>query len=582
GKAEAGSVVTITDDTGKLIGSTTATTGGAYSFKPTTPPAHGTVLHVAATDAAGNSSPEARATVNAVSPAAPVVNPTNGNAITGTAQAGSLVTVKDGAGNTIGSATADGSGNYSVKPAIAPAHDTVLQLTATDAAGNTSAPATAKVDAKAPDAPTIEPTHGDPITGRAEAGSVVTVKDGAGKVVGSATAAADGLYTVTPAKPLEDGAKITAVATDAAGNVSAAATATVDAVPPGRPTVDPTNGSTIAGKAEAGSVVTVQDQAGKLIGSATADANGNYAVKPATPVAHGTTLGVSATDAAGNTGPAATATVDSAAPNAPTVKPTSGGTITGAAEAGSLVLVKDGAGNSVGSATADANGNYVVKPATPPAHDTELSVTATDAAGNTSAPATAKVDSKAPDAPTVKPTSGGTIAGTAEAGSLVTVKDGAGNLVGSATAGSNGEYAVTPARPLQDGVKISVVATDAAGNASQPATATVDNDPPARPTVDPTNGSLVTGKAEAGSVVTITDDTGKLIGSTTATTGGAYSFKPTTPPAHGTVLHVAATDAAGNSSPEARATVNAVSPAAPVVNPTNGNAITGTAQAGSL
>ncbi|RUR67473.1 BapA prefix-like domain-containing protein [Variovorax guangxiensis] len=582
GTAEVGSVVRITDDAGKLIGSATAGNDGTYSIKPSATLPNGTVMRVTATDAAGNVSPETRAAVDSVAPAAPIVKPTNGNTVTGTAEAGSLVTVKDGAGNAIGSATADGSGNYSVKPATAPAHDTVLQVTATDAAGNISSPATAKVDAKAPDAPTIDPTHGDPITGRAEAGSVVTVKDGAGKVVGSATAATDGTYSVTPAKPLEDGAKITVVATDAAGNASAAATATVDAVAPGRPTVEPTNGSTITGKAEAGSVVTVQDQAGKPIGSATADGNGNYAIKPATPLAHGTTLGVSATDAAGNTGPAATATVDSAAPNAPTVKPTSGDTIAGTAEAGSVVTVKDAAGNLIGSATADGNGNYAVKPATPPAHDTALSVTATDAAGNSSAPATAKVDNKAPDAPTVKPTSGSTIAGTAEAGSLVTVRDGTGNLVGSATAGSNGEYAVTPARSLQDGVKISVVATDAAGNASQPATATVDNDPPARPTVDPTNGSLVTGKAEAGSVVTITDDAGKLIGSTTATTGGAYSFKPTTPPAHGTVLHVAATDAAGNSSPEARTTVNAVSPSAPAVNPTNGTTITGTAQAGSL
>ena len=582
GTAEVGSVVKITDDAGNLIGSATAGNDGTYSIKPSATLPNGAVIRVTATDAAGNVSPETRAAVDSVAPAAPTVKPTNGNTVTGTAEAGSLVTVKDGAGNTIGSATADGSGNYSVKPATAPAHDTVLQVTATDAAGNASAPATAKVDAKAPDAPTINPTHGDPITGRAEAGSVVTVKDGAGKVVGSATAGNDGTYTVTPSKPLEDGAKISAVATDAAGNASAAATATVDAVAPGRPTVEPTNGSTITGKAEAGSVVTVQDQAGKPIGSATADANGNYAIKPATPLAHGTTLGVSATDAAGNTGPAATATVDSAAPNAPTVKPTSGDTIAGTAEAGSVVTVKDAAGNLIGSATADGNGNYAVKPATPPAHDTALSVTATDAAGNSSAPATAKVDNKAPDAPTVKPTSGSTIAGTAEAGSLVTARDGTGNLVGSATAGSNGEYAVTPARSLQDGVKISVVATDAAGNASQPATATVDNDPPARPTVDPTNGSLVTGKAEAGSVVTITDDAGKLIGSTTATTGGAYSFKPTTPPAHGTVLHVAATDAAGNSSPEARTTVNAVSPSAPAVNPTNGTTITGTAQAGSL
>ncbi|WP_354424119.1 Ig-like domain-containing protein [Variovorax atrisoli] len=475
GTAERGSLVTVNDAAGNLAGSATADANGRFSIVPGTPLADGSRINVVATDLAGNASQPATTTVDGTPPGKPSIDATNGSLITGSAESGSTVSIRDAAGNVVGSAAVDSNGRYSVRPAKPLPHDTQLGVTATDAAGNTSQPALVTVDSQAPNAPAVKPTNGSVIAGTAEAGSTVTVRDGTGKVIGSATAAGDGTYAVTPAKPLDDGAKVTAVATDAAGNASSAGTATVDAVPPGKPTVEPTNGSTVTGKAESGSVVTVQDQAGKLIGSATADASGNYTIKPGTAVANGTMLRVAATDAAGNTGPAATATVDSAAPTAPTVKPTSGSTIAGTAEAGSVVTVKDGAGNGVGSATADGSGNYAVKPATPPAHDTELSVTATDAAGNTSAAATTRVDSKAPDAPTVKPTSGSTIVGTAEAGSLVTVRDSAGNLLGSATAGTNGDYSITPATPAMNGTQLRVIATDAAGNASQPAMATVDS-----------------------------------------------------------------------------------------------------------
>ncbi|WP_257617320.1 Ig-like domain-containing protein, partial [Lactococcus garvieae] len=52
-------------------------------------------------------------------PDAPVItgvtgDSTNGYTVTGTAEAGSTVIVKDASSNTLGSATADGSGNYTV------------------------------------------------------------------------------------------------------------------------------------------------------------------------------------------------------------------------------------------------------------------------------------------------------------------------------------------------------------------------------------------------------------------------------------------------------------------------------------
>ncbi|WP_164281451.1 Ig-like domain-containing protein, partial [Stenotrophomonas indicatrix] len=68
--------------------------------------------NVVAEDAAGNTSPPTSTTVDAAAPAAPVVNPSNGTTISGTAEAGSTVTLTDGSGNPIGQVTADGSGNW--------------------------------------------------------------------------------------------------------------------------------------------------------------------------------------------------------------------------------------------------------------------------------------------------------------------------------------------------------------------------------------------------------------------------------------------------------------------------------------
>ncbi|VTQ10142.1 putative adhesin [Pseudomonas aeruginosa] len=112
GLAEPGSSVTLTDGNGNPIGQTTADANGNWSFTPSTPLPDGTVVNVVARDAAGNSSPPASVTVDAVAPATPTVDPSNGTTLSGTAEPGATVTLTDGNGNPIGQVTADGSGNW--------------------------------------------------------------------------------------------------------------------------------------------------------------------------------------------------------------------------------------------------------------------------------------------------------------------------------------------------------------------------------------------------------------------------------------------------------------------------------------
>ncbi|MBK5023961.1 Ig-like domain-containing protein, partial [Pseudomonas sp. S68] len=92
---------------------------------------------------------------------------------------------------------------------------------------------------------------------------------------------------------------------------------------------------------------------------------------------------------------------------------------------------------------------------------------------------------------------------------------GNGNPIGQVTADGSGNWAFTPATPLANGTVINALAQDAAGNNSSPTSATVDSLAPAAPVIDPSNGSVIAGTAEAGATVILTDGNGNPIGQVT-------------------------------------------------------------------
>ena len=167
---------------------------------------------------------------------------TNDNTLTltGSAEANATVKVYDGA-TLLGSATADGSGNWSYTTAALANGAHSLTATATDVAGNTSAASSAlnvTIDTTAPVTPAIASystdsgTAGDGITndntltltGTAEANATVKVYDGA-TLLGSATADGSGNWSYTTAALANGAHSLTATATDVAGNTSAASAA---------------------------------------------------------------------------------------------------------------------------------------------------------------------------------------------------------------------------------------------------------------------------------------------------------------------------------------------------------------------
>ncbi|WP_254814228.1 Ig-like domain-containing protein, partial [Pseudomonas aeruginosa] len=582
GTAEAGVTIVITDGNGNPIGQTSADANGNWSFTPGSQLPDGTVVNVVARDAAGNSSPATSITVDGVAPNAPVVEPSNGSELSGTAEPGSSVTLTDGNGNPIGQTTADANGNWSFTPSTPLPDGTVVNVVARDAAGNSSPPASVTVDAVAPATPTVDPSNGTTLSGTAEPGSSVTLTDGNGNPIGQVTADGSGNWSFTPGIPLPDGTVVNVVARSPSNVDSAPAVITVDGVAPAAPVIDPSNGTEISGTAEAGATVILTDGGGNPIGQATADGSGNWTFTPSTPLANGTVINAVAQDPAGNTSGPASVTVDAIAPPAPVINPSNGVVISGTAEAGATVILTDGNGNPIGQVTADGSGNWSFTPGTPLANGSVINALAQDAAGNTSGPASTTVDSVAPATPVLDPSNGTVISGTAEAGATVILTDGGGNPIGQATADGSGNWSFTPGTPLTNGTVINAVAQDAAGNTSGPVSTTVDAVAPATPVIDPSNGVELSGTAEPGVRVILTDGNGNPIGQTLADGSGNWTFTPGTPLANGTVVNAVAQDPAGNTSGPASTTVDSVAPSAPLLSiSADGALLTGTAEPNS-
>ncbi|WP_245978693.1 Ig-like domain-containing protein [Aurantiacibacter xanthus] len=167
-------------------------------------------------------------------------------------------------------------------------------------------------------------------------------------------------------------------------------------------------------------------------------------------------------------------------------------------------------------------------------------------------------DETPPTAPAAEISADGTTVsggpGAAEPGSTVTVFGPGGVPIGSAIAGSDGSYAIVLDDPQVDGEALTVTATDNPGNSSggTPVDAPDLFAPPTPTAAISTDGTTVTGLAEAGSTVTVLGADGlTVLGTATADAGGAYSITLSTSQIDGETITVTAGDAGGTSLPTA-------------------------------
>ncbi|ARU90158.1 Ig-like domain-containing protein [Pseudomonas sp. M30-35] len=358
-----------------------------------------------------------------------------------------------------------------------------------------------------------------------------------------------------------------------------------------------------------GDIVVIIDNGNNQLGTATAQADGTWSFTPDTALTDGEhAITVVAVDSGGNASEPSNAInviVDTVAPAAAgsivVEEGTNTPTITGDAEAGTVVIISDN-GKEIGSAQVDENGKWSFTPETPLADgDHDISVVVEDDAGNVSPEADVPV-TIAPDNGGGNDNGGGSdalapspaenvtiaddagnpinngetndntpvISGDAEAGSVVIVSDN-GEEIGSVQVDENGKWNFTPTDPIADGEHIiDVVVVDDAGNKSQP----TDDIPFTVDTLAPdvatglalnddvgeeqglisengvTDDALPTfsGSAEPNAVVTISDH-GDVIGSVQVKEDGTWDFTPETALADGDhSFTTVVKDSAGNQS----------------------------------
>ncbi|WJH41719.1 Ig-like domain-containing protein [Aliirhizobium terrae] len=248
---------------------------------------------------------------------------------------------------------------------------------------------------------------GTELTGTGEIGTTVTVTDADGFIVGTGTVGAGGTFAIDLDPPQADGASLSVVLEDAAGNVSQPGTATTtDGTPPDAPTnlVLTAGGTILTGAGEIGATVTVTNAAGDTVGTGTVGAGGTFSITFAEPQNDGGDLSVVLSDAAGNDSlPGTVGTVDLTGPTPPTdLEVNASGTlIGGGGEPGATVTVTNAAGDVIGTGTVAADGTFEIGLSPAQVDGGELDVVLTDGSGNDSPTATVDApDLVAPLAPT--------------------------------------------------------------------------------------------------------------------------------------------------------------------------------------
>ncbi len=318
-----------------------------------------------------------------------------------------------------------------------------------------------------------------------EAGSTVTLFDGA-TAIGGGIVAIDGSWSVTAATPMANGVhRISANATDLAGNASASSAAlsvTIDTIAPAAPTVPDLIAASDSGKSSTDNItnittptfkgtaaglstVTLYDGA-TVIGSIVATAAGAWTITASTLLNGVHSITSNAMDLAGNSSIASSAlavTIDTvvAAPSMPdmtagtdkgvsnTDNVTNDNTpsFTGQAEAGSVITLLDGA-TVIGTGNATGAGVWTVVASTLADGSHSITASAKDVAGNLSSESSAltvTIDTGLPATPTtpglvalsdtgisssdnITSDKTPTFVGTGDAGSTVTLLNGTANI----------------------------------------------------------------------------------------------------------------------------------------------------------
>ncbi|AVV35249.1 hypothetical protein C8233_17880 [Halomonas sp. SF2003] len=641
GTGEPSAIVDITDGDGNIVASIEV--GDDGNFEITLDPAleDGTQLTATATDPAGNTSgpsnPVIVDTATDTTPPAAGENSiafgdggdgflnadeVNNVTLTGTIEDGLdsdnvqlVITDGEGGSVTIDTAdiTVDGTTLTVAGQDLSELAEGELTatLTVTDDSNNANDFTAGSVkDTTAPEAPVLEETDGSTLAGTGEPGATVDITDGDGNIVASIEVGDDGNFEITLDPALEDGTELTARATDPAGNTSGPSNPVI--VDTATDTTPPAEGDNSIAFGDGGDGFLNADEIGNVTLSGTIEEGldsgnvqlvitdgqgGSVTVDTADITVDGTTLTVAGQDLSSLAEGELTATLtitddsdnaaefsdsatkDTTAPEAPVLEETDGTTLAGSGEPGATIEITDGNGNPITTTEVEEDGTFSIELDPMPEDGTELTATATDPAGNTSAPSNPVIVDTATD--TTPPAAGENSIAFGDGGDGFLNADEIGNVTLSGTIedgldssnvqliitdGAGGSVTVDTADITVDGTTLTVAGQDLSGLAEGELTATLtvtddsdnaadftadsvkDTTAPQAPVLEETDGTTLAGTGEPGATVDITDGNGNIVASIEV--GDDGNFEITLDPAleDGTQLTATATDPAGNAS----------------------------------
>ncbi|MCZ3059027.1 Ig-like repeat protein Blp2 [Acinetobacter baumannii] len=313
--------------------------------------------------------------------------------VTGKAEANAKIYIKDLSGNVIASGNADASGNFTIKLDKPLTDGNKLNVSAQNEGGKESSAysITGPKDTIAPDAPEAQLNEdGSILDGKTEPDAKVMIYDASGKFIDTVTASKEGKfsYKFTPPLTSEAGGKVVAI--DLAGNESKPTLifAGKDTIPPKAPLLEVNKeGTVIEGTAEANTKVYVKDADGKVIGTGTANAQGEFQITLSSALKDSQKATIIVEDAAGNTSKPLEikSGYDTLAPDKPTAQVNAEGTsVTGTAEPNAKIEIKNSADKVIGTGTADANGKFTITISPALTDSSKGSVIAIDSSGNKS------------------------------------------------------------------------------------------------------------------------------------------------------------------------------------------------------
>ncbi len=579
-----------------------------------------------ASDAAGNTSSATRDfTIDTVPPALTLTAPADQSLtretrpmIAGSAEPGSaLVITLDG--QVIAQLTVPMSGQWSAQPSALTDGPHQLVVVATDAANNSSqASAAITVDTTAPALTIIAPAPDatlasarPTLSGSAEPNSAISVRVD-GVEVYTAQVGADGLWSVTLAQPLGEGAHgALVIATDAAGNsAQRTRTFTIDTSAPSLVIHTPQPDAALAqaspvitGMSEpnVSVTITVRDAASAVVFSATlsADASGAWSSTVTGPLGDGAySASATATDAVGNsasdsvsfsvdlTPPALAIT----APAQDSITNNARPSLSGTSDAGQRVAIwLDGA--LMATVTADDQGQWLYRPELElSGGDYTVEARASDALGNEARVSVDfTIDTSAPNLTFDAPAQGAalattqpTLTGSADPGATVTLTLNGAPLA-TVTADAQGQWTHAVSQPLAEGAYVAEAQTaNIAGTTARAGVSFIlDVTAPMVTLETPADDSVladalpvISGLAEPGAQIEVSID-GEVVATVTANQSGRWVYTPQEALEEGAhEVTVVAIDAAGNSaSVSASFSVDLTPPPLRIDAPADGSAI---------